>query len=74
MTTFIRVKDPDTGHEFDLPEQHPWITSGEVKPLNSDRWPPSEAARPPKHHVKPASIRAPKPAASVEASSTAEKE
>ena len=59
MTTYVRVKDPSSGHQFDLPAEHPWITSGEVIPLRSKRWPDVEQARPAKHHipkVSPASV------------------
>lgn len=49
---FIRVKDPSTGHEFDLPEDHPLITNGEVTPVrDAKRWPPSHVLRPPKHNI-----------------------
>lgn len=48
---FVRVKDPSTGHEIDLPEEHPWITSGDLVLLGSDRWPPSPVCRPPLYHT-----------------------
>lgn len=50
---YIRVKDPSTKHEFDLPEEHPWITSGEVTPVKSDRFPPSAQERPAKFYLNP---------------------
>lgn len=53
MPTFIRVKDPSNGHEFDLPEGHYWLTSGEVVQVKSDRYPPSPVARPEKFHIGP---------------------
>lgn len=50
---YIRVKDPSTKHEFDLPEEHSWIASGEVTPVKSDRYPPSPQERPAKFHLDP---------------------
>lgn len=50
---YIRVKDPSTKHEFDLPEEHPWVTSGEVLPVKSDRYPLSAQQRPAKFHLDP---------------------
>lgn len=58
MTTFIRVKDPSTGHEFDLPEGHPHI-GPLVKPVKSDRYPPSPFPRRAKFHKSPADLAGP---------------
>lgn len=67
MTTFIRVRDVELKHEFDVPEQHPFIERGLFVPLDSKRYPPSHVARPMKAHIKPASIRARQSATSAEA-------
>lgn len=72
---FIRVKDPSTGHEFDVPEEHWWLSAGLVKPVKKAAYPPSPVARPAKHHLDPAPSRARQSVPSDEApSSTAEKE
>lgn len=49
MTSFIRVRDKDTRHQFDLPEGHRLITNGTVEVL--ERFEPARSPRPPKHHV-----------------------
>lgn len=67
MTTYIRVRDVETKHEFDVPEQHPFITRGLFVPVKSKRYPPSHVERPMKAHLKPASIRARQSATSTEA-------
>jgi hypothetical protein len=70
---FVRVKDPDSGHQFDRPENDPLIEQGLLIPLNSKRWPPSEIERPPLHHIpkSPAADRsdqsAPEPSAPQDA-------
>ena len=48
---FVRVKDPDTGHEFDLPEGHRLIRLDLVRPVKSKRYPPSARPRAAKHHL-----------------------
>lgn len=48
---FVRVKDPGTGHEFDLPETDPRIASGAVKRVAKAHYPSSTVARRPKHYV-----------------------
>lgn len=67
MTTFVRVRDVELKHEFDVPEQHPFIARGLFVPVKSDRYPPSHVARPMKAHIKPASARARQSATSAEA-------
>lgn len=59
MTTYVRVKDESTGHEFDLPEGHHWIVEGSVKQVKEKQYPPSHVARPPKFHVDPEALGAP---------------
>lgn len=47
---FIRVKDPSTGHEFDVPETSPLLACGVVQQVKrGDKWPPSALPRPPKY-------------------------
>lgn len=47
---FVRVKDRDTGHEFDTPENDPLIGHG-LDLVKSDRYPPAHTERPPKYHT-----------------------
>lgn len=49
---YVRVKDPSTGHEFDVPESSALLRKGLVKQVKSDRFPPSPYRRPAKHHLK----------------------
>lgn len=67
MTVYIRVRDVELKHEFDVPEGHPFIGRGLFVPVKSDRYPPSHVARPMKAHIKPASARARQSATSAEA-------
>lgn len=46
---FVRVKDPDTGHEFDVREGSLLLRKGLVERVKSDRYPPSPVTRTPKH-------------------------
>ena len=48
---FIRVKDPDTGHEFDVREDSILLRRELVRHIKPKLYPPSEIARPPKHHL-----------------------
>lgn len=48
---FIRVRDPETKHEFDVPEVSPLLRKGLVKRVKADRYPPSTRVRRPKHHL-----------------------
>ena len=43
---YVRVKDPESGHQFDRPANDPLIADGTLIPLNSKRWPEAEQARP----------------------------
>lgn len=65
MTKFVRVKDRDTRHEFDVPEGDKRIGHAFDR-VKSDRYPPTSRPRPPKHHVKLAG----RPASRESASST----
>lgn len=49
---YVRVRDKDTKHEFDLPEGHVWITEGSVELVSKKAYPPSEVVRPPRHFVR----------------------
>lgn len=51
---FIRVKDADSGHEFDVQEEDWRIEAGFLTTVKSDRFPPSPVARLPKYNVGPA--------------------
>ena len=55
---FVRVKDKDSGHEFDVPESDWRIREGIFAPVKSDRFPPVSRPRPPKFNIQP--IRASK--------------
>lgn len=55
---FIRVKDKDTGHEFDVPEEDWRIGEGLFIPVKGDRFPAVDRPRVSKHKLGPA--RAPK--------------
>lgn len=46
---FIRVRDKQTGHQFDLPEDHHLITQELVETLDDNRYPPAPKPRPAKH-------------------------
>lgn len=48
---FVRVRDKGTGHEFDVYEDHPWLTSGRVERIKPRTYPPSARERRPKHHL-----------------------
>lgn len=48
---FVRVKDPATGHEFDVDERSPLLSDELVRRVKGDRYPPSERPRAPKHHI-----------------------
>ncbi|MCR6706551.1 MAG: hypothetical protein NVV66_18310 [Cellulomonas sp.] len=50
MTTFIRVKDRDTRHEFDVPEGDKRIGQS-LELVKSKRYPPASFQRPPKHYL-----------------------
>ncbi|MGW8565656.1 hypothetical protein [Isoptericola sp. NPDC055881] len=49
---FIRVKDHQTGHEFDRQENDPAVLSGRFEQVKPKLYPPSPLARPAKHHTK----------------------
>jgi hypothetical protein len=51
MPRFVRVKDPQTKHQFDVPEGDPRIGKT-LEALDDKRWPVSDVVRPPLHHIK----------------------
>jgi hypothetical protein len=55
---FVRVKDKDSGHEFDVPETDWRIGEGIFTPVKGDRYPAVDRPRKPKHNIQP--IRASK--------------
>ena len=55
---FIRVKDKDSGHEFDVPAEDWRIAEGFFVPVKSDRFPSVDRPRLAKHNIQP--IRASK--------------
>lgn len=57
MPTYVRVKDPSTGHEFDVPETSSLLRRGLVKPVKGDRYPPSHYPRRAKHRIDLAPAR-----------------
>lgn len=61
--SYVRVKDVDTGHELDLPDNHPLLKTGKVAALDPGRYPPSLVARPTKHHIAAQEIVRPSVAA-----------
>lgn len=51
---FIRVKDKDTGHEFDVPEEDKRIKVGSLVHVKPVRYPATDRPRQPKHNIQPA--------------------
>lgn len=49
---FVRVRDKNTKHEFDVPEDDWRIAAGLFDPIKSDRFPPVDRPREPKHHIE----------------------
>lgn len=65
--SWVRVKDPSTKHEFDVPEGDPRIGST-LEAVKADLYPPAQYPRPAKHHAParslvkpPASRKTPEP-------------
>lgn len=55
---FVRVKDKDSGHEFDVPETDWRLREGIFTAVKGDRFPAVNRPRPPKFNIQP--IRASK--------------
>jgi hypothetical protein len=49
---FIRVRDKTTKHEFDVPEDDWRIAEDIFTPIKSDRYPPVDRPREPKHYTE----------------------
>lgn len=52
MPLYVRVKDPSTGHEFDVLETSILLRRGAVKRIKADRYPPCTQPRRTKYSVK----------------------
>ena len=70
---YVRVRDPQTRHEFDMPETHPHIAKGLVEHVKPKLYPPSPLMRRPKHHLDLA-VNAATPEPAGEGTSTPDKE
>lgn len=55
---YVRVKDPSTGHEFDVLEDSVLLRRDLVKRVKEKAYPPVRYPRRPKHHIKLAPPRA----------------
>ena len=49
---YVRVRDKDTGHEFDALDTAWQIEAGIYVPVKSDRFPESQYPRPAKHKLR----------------------
>ena len=62
---FIRVRDKDTRHEFDVREDSILLARGAVEHVKPKQYPPSRYPRPPKYRIdlpsRPAGGQAPTP-------------
>lgn len=47
---FVRVRDPETRHEFDHPEDGRLLRLGLVEHIKPKQYPPAARQRAPKHH------------------------
>lgn len=56
---FVRVKDVDTKHEYDVREDSVLIRDKKVELVKSDRYPPSPYPRPAKPHVPTKNVAKP---------------
>lgn len=51
LPPFVRVRDPETKHEFDVRETSVLIRDKKVEVVKPVLYPPSAVARPTKHHI-----------------------
>ena len=58
---FIRARDKETLHEFDVPEDDWRLAEGIFEPIKSDRFPPVERTRPQKYHTPSKNVKEVKP-------------
>lgn len=56
---YVRVKDKETRHEFDVLTTDWRIGAGLFEPVKSARYPVADQIRPPKHYIKPDAKMAP---------------
>lgn len=56
---YVRVKDLETKHEFDVLDTDWRIAAGLLDPVKGDRYPVAAVSRPTKHYIKPAAKKAP---------------
>lgn len=57
---FIRVRDTQTRHEFDVPETDWRIDAGHFEPIKARRYPPASRPRAPKHYTPAKNVNTPK--------------
>lgn len=69
---YVRVKEPDTGHEFDVLEGSLLLRRGLVRRVKEKAYPPVRYPRRPKHRLKLAPARARNVAASAGDETTTE--
>lgn len=69
---YVRVKAPQTGHEFDVPEDSILLRRGLVRRVKESFYPPVRYPRRTKHHLKLAPARARNVAASAGDDTTTE--
>lgn len=48
---YVRVKDPQTKHEFDVQEDSVLLRDGSVKRVKEKEYPPTRHPRRPKYHL-----------------------
>lgn len=72
MALYVRVRDPQTKHEFDVREDSPLLRRGVVERIKPRLYPPAKRPRPTKYHLNLAAIRPQEPAGSAGESTTTE--
>lgn len=58
---FVRVRDKSTKHEFDVPSDDWRIAAELFTPIKSDRFPPVDRPRAPKHYTPTKNVKEVKP-------------
>jgi len=67
---WVRVRDPQTKHEFDRLETDPAVVSGRFERVKQKAYPPAAVPRPPKHYKKLAGLSASRESAPSEPETT----